>query len=292
MQRGRDDVRVLVRLPLAERSSWRELEDLPIRTPAGQEVPLAEVASFATGRAPAALTRVDRYRTLNITADVDKETINMGALQADLDAELARLVAARAGVSYRLEGEAREQRESFASLTLGLALLLFVIYALLAIPFNSFVQPLIVMSVIPFGAIGAVLGHWLLGLDLTIMSAFGLLALTGVVVNDSLVLVQYVNRRRASGAHDLADCVRTAGVARFRPVMLTPLTTFIGLSPLLLERATQAQFLIPMAVSLGFGVLFATAVTLILVPVNYLVLEDLLALWRRLRGAESLAARS
>jgi len=287
LQRGRDDIRVFVRLPLADRSSWRGLEDLTVRTPSGQQVPLAEIATLTAGVAPTTLTRVDRYRTLNVTADIDKQRVNMVALQRDLGSHLEALTAQYPGTGFRFEGEAREQRESFASLELGLTVLLFVIYALLAIPFNSFVQPLIVMSVIPFGAIGAVIGHWLVGLDLTIMSAFGLLALTGVVVNDSLVLVQFINRHRGQGEADLLASVSAAGVARFRPVLLTSLTTFIGLAPLLLEQSTQAQFLIPMAVSLSFGVMFATFVTLLLVPVNYLILDDCT---RWLRGAPRVRA--
>ena len=163
--------------------------------------------------------------------------------------------------------------------------MLFVIYALLAIPFRSYVQPLIVMSVIPFGAAGAMLGHMIMGMSLTIMSLMGMLALTGVVVNDSLVLVDYINRRRAEGM-PLMEAVSTAGAARLRPVLLTSLTTFAGLTPLIFEKSTQAQFLIPMAVSLGFGILFATFITLLLVPLNYLVLEDLRGSIRRLLGRQ------
>ena len=174
---------------------------------------------------------------------------------------------------HSLEGEAREQRESFGSLGYAILFVLIVIYALLAIPFKSYVQPLLVMSVIPFGIIGAIIGHWILGLDLTMMSLLGLLALSGVVVNDSLVLVDYINKKRLE--MPLMEAVLTSGVARFRPVMLTSLTTFIGLMPLLFEQSTQAQFLIPMAVSMAFGIVFATFITLILIPVNYLLLEKL-----------------
>lgn len=286
IQRGRDDLRVFVRLPMAERTSLRGLEDFEIVTATGQRIPLSHVADLEPGISPSRITRVDRYRTLNVSADVDKATVNMTVLTQELAAFLAEITAPYPEVNYEFEGEAREQRESFGSLKVGLLALLFVIYALLAIPFNSFVQPLIVMSVIPFGLIGAVIGHWLLGMDLTIMSVFGLLALSGVVVNDSLVLVQFINQQRGTDTTSLMASVKAAGVARFRPVMLTSLTTFIGLAPLLLEKATQAQFLIPMAVSLGFGIIFATFVTLILVPVNYIVLEDLRRGWDRLRGGE------
>ena len=281
-----------MRLPLDERTSLRGLEDFEIVTAAGQRIPLSHVADLEPGISPARITRVDRYRTLNVSADVDKATVNMTLLAQELATYLAEITAPYPEVNYEFEGEAREQRESFGSLKIGLVALLFVIYALLAIPFNSFVQPLIVMSVIPYGLIGAVIGHWLLGMDLTIMSVFGLLALSGVVVNDSLVLVQFINQERGASAASLMNSVRAAGVARFRPVMLTSLTTFIGLAPLLLEKATQAQFLIPMAVSLGFGIIFATFVTLVLVPVNYIVLEDLRRGLRRLRGGESAGAEA
>ena len=160
------------------------------------------------------------------------------------------------------------------SLYSGAIFVIFAIYAMMAIPFKSYLQPLIVMSVIPFGLGGALLGHLLMGINLSILSIFGMLALTGVVVNDSLVLVHYVNSRRKENMM-LDDAVRTAGIARFRPIILTSLTTFAGLSPLIVVKRTQAQFLIPMAVSLGFGILFATCITLILIPINYLILEDI-----------------
>ena len=154
-------------------------------------------------------------------------------------------------------------------------------YALMAIPFRSYVQPLIVMSVIPFGLVGAIIGHWLFGEPLSQLSLYGIVALAGIVVNDSLVLVDYINRRRKEGT-SLVDAVRTAGVARFRPIVLTSLPTFAGLTPILLETSLQAQFLIPMAISLSFGVLFATLITLLLVPCIYLVLEDLRNLGRKI----------
>jgi len=279
IQRGREEVRVYVRYPEAERRSLDNLDTMRIRTPAGAEVPFAEVASAEFGRGFAQIRRVDRNRTINVTADVNKETADVEAIKRDIAAFLAEAVPGYAGVNFTLEGEAREQRESFGSLGYGLLFVLFMIYALLAIPFRSYLQPLIVMSVIPFGAAGAMLGHMIMGMSLTIMSLMGMLALTGVVVNDSLVLVDYINKRRAEGM-PLMEAVSTAGIARLRPVLLTSLTTFAGLTPLIFEKSTQAQFLIPMAVSLGFGILFATFITLLLVPLNYLVLEDL----RRLAG--------
>lgn len=273
IQRGRDDVRVMLRFPLDERKSIANLADMLINTPSGGRVPLSHVARLIPGKSPSAINRIDRYRTVNVTADVDKQNTNMTVLNADLHTFLQQLVTKYPGVNYTLEGEAREQNESFGSLATGLVFVFFIIYCLLAIPFKSYLQPIIVMSVIPFGAIGAILGHWLMGMDLTIMSMLGMMALIGVVVNDSLVLVDFINQKRLHGM-TVNDAVLKAGQARFRPVMLTSLTTFIGLMPLLFEKATQAQFLIPMAVSLGFGIMFATFITLLLVPVNYLLVED------------------
>lgn len=277
IQRGRDDVRVMVRLPIEERSAISILEHVLINTPDGKQVPLAHVATLIPGKSPSAINRIDRYRILSITADVDKESANMTVINSDISAYLSELVAQYPGVSYKMEGEAREQRESFGSLGWALLFVFFAIYCLLAIPFKSYWQPIVVMSVIPFGVLGAVFGHWIMATNLTILSLLGMLALIGVVVNDSLVLVDYINKKRAEGLA-LFDAVSTAGAARFRPVMLTSLTTFIGLMPLLFEKSTQAQFLIPMAISLGFGILFATFITLILVPVNYMLLEKATAL--------------
>ncbi len=279
IQRDRDDVDVIVRYPESERRSLDSLERLSIRTGDGAAIPLERVAEVSLGRGFAAIERVDRRRTIDVEAEVNKEAADIEGIKADLTALGKDLESRFPGYRLTLEGEAREQRESFGSLRTGLVLVLLVIYTLLAIPFKSYLQPLLVMVVIPFGVVGGVLGHMLMGMSLSIMSYMGMLALCGVVVNDSLVLVDYVNRRRAEGV-PLIDAVRTAGVARFRAVILTSLTTFFGLVPLIFETSTQAQFLIPMAVSLGFGILFATLVTLVLVPVNYMVLEDI----RRLGG--------
>ena len=272
IQRGRDDVRVMVRLPIEERRSVADLQNILITTPTGGSVPLSHVATLIAGQSPSTINRIDRYRTLNVTADIEKSNTNMTALQADLTEYLDELMQQYPGVDYKLEGEAKEQRESFGSLAWALLFVFFIIYSLLAIPLKSYMQPIIVMSVIPFGMIGAVIGHWVMGMELTIMSLLGMLALIGVVVNDSLVLVDFINKKRSEGGK-IIDAVKLAGAARFRPVMLTSLTTFIGLMPLLFEKATQAQFLIPMAVSLGFGIVFATFITLILVPVNYMLME-------------------
>jgi len=280
IQRGRDDVRVMVRLPYNERNSIAQLKEMLINIPTGGQVPLAHVATLISGKSPSAINRIDRYRTVSVTADIDKNNANMTILQGELKKYLDELITQYPGVAHSLEGEAKEQRKSFSSLQWGLLIVLFVIYGLLAIPFKSFLQPLIVMSIIPFGFIGAMIGHWIMGMNLTIMSLLGMLALVGVVVNDSLVLVDYINKKRQQGMK-LMDAVTIAGTARFRPVMLTSLTTFIGLMPLLFEKSTQAQFLIPMAVSLGFGILFATFITLLLVPVNYVIMDKVINLFKK-----------
>ncbi|TXS94016.1 efflux RND transporter permease subunit [Parahaliea maris] len=283
IQRGRDDIRVLVRLPRSERNNLETLNTLLIDTPQGGRVPLSHVATLTPDKGPSSITRVDGYRVLNITADVQKGEVNMTALQAELSAYLDQLLQQFPGTAYSLEGEAREQRESFGSMQAGLVAVVFVIYCLLALPLRSYTQPLVVMSVIPFGLIGAVLGHWLLGQALTLQSLLGMMALVGVLVNDSLVLVDYCNQKVAAGER-LQNAVITAGVSRFRPVFLTSMTTFLGLLPLLTERATDAQFLIPMAISLGFGILFATLITLFLVPTNLLIAQDISRLLGRARG--------
>ena len=279
VQRGRDDVRVLVRLPAGERRTISTLSELLIATPSGDQVPLANVATLTPGKGPSQISRIDRYRVLNVTAEIDKRTVNMPVLQNSMREYLDDMLLKYPSISYTLEGEAREQAKSFGSLKLGLLLVLFGIYCLLALPLKSYVQPLLVMSIIPFGLIGAVLGHWIMGKNISILSLLGLMALIGVVINDSLVLVDFINQQRRAGV-SVREAIRAAGVRRFRPVILTSLTTFLGLTPLMFDRSTTAQFLIPMAISLGFGILFATLITLLLVPVNFMIAEDVRELLR------------
>ena len=275
IQRGQEDIRVIVRFPIAERRSYDTLSEMLIRTPQGARVPLSHVATLHPGIAPTEIYRVDGERTISVTADVDRERENLTVLMANLDDYVRGLVAQYPSVHYSFEGEAREQRESLQSFMLGIMLVLFLIYCLLALPLRSYAQPLVIIVIIPFGMVGAVIGHWIMGQSaLSMLSIFGLMALMGVMVNDSLVLVDYVNKRVRAG-ESLVQAVLDAGVVRFRPVLLTSLTTFFGLLPLMLDRSTTAQFLIPMAISLGYGILFATAVTLIFVPVNLLILEDI-----------------
>jgi multidrug efflux pump subunit AcrB len=244
-------------------------------------VPFSNVAEARMGKSLPSIRRIDRNRTINVTADADFDVADVPAIQRDLTENvLPGLLTDFPLVSASLEGEAREQRESMHSLQIGVALVLGGIYTILAIVFRSYVQPLLVMSAIPFGFVGAIFGHILMGMDLSILSVWGILALSGIVVNDSLVLVDYVNTRRRDGM-SLLRAVSRAGAARFRPILLTSLTTFAGLVPLLFEKSRQAQFVIPMAISLAFGILFATFITLILVPSLYLMLEDLKHIWAR-----------
>lgn len=290
VQRGRDDVKVMVRWPEADRRSLQDLETLRIRTPAGDEVPLGEVAESSAGRSFSTIARVDRKRALRVSGEIDENdpTASPRAINARLrDEVLPTLVAAFPGLSWAFEGDEKKRSELLLSLAGGFLIALFAIYALMAIPLKSYLQPLLIMTAIPFGVAGAIGGHMLTGYDLSILSLFGVVALAGVVVNDNIVLVDWVNQRRDQHA-TLLEAVRTAGGARLRPILLTSLTTFGGLLPLLLEQSVQARFLVPMAVSLGFGVMFATLVSLVLVPALYLVLDDVhraaAGTWRWLYG--------
>ena len=291
IQRGRDDVRVLVRFPRGERSTIASLNEMLITTPSGAQIPLSNAAEIKPGRGPSEIRRIDGYRVLNVTADADKENTNMTVMMTSMSEFLDGLLVKYPSVTYTLEGEQRRQAETFGSLQIGLIVVLFVIYCLLALPLKSYSLPIVIMSVIPFGIIGAVIGHWIMGQTLTILSLLGFMALIGVSINDSLVLVDYVNQRHRHASEDLYAAVERAGVVRFRPVMLTSLTTFFGLSPLLLDKSSSAQFLIPMAISLGFGILFATLITLILVPTNLLIGDDIRRFLRRhYRGLKAATA--
>jgi multidrug efflux pump subunit AcrB len=274
IQRGRDDVRVMVKYPIEERSHIDSLDSMRIRTTGGAQIPIGNVADVTLGHGFATINRIDRMRVVNVMADIDKDTVNMGRLTADLKKQLAQIGSRYPDVRYSFEGEQREQRESFGSMFYGIIFTLFTIYALLAIPLRSYLQPLVVMMVIPFSIVGAILGHMILGLSLSVMSLLGMIALIGVVVNDSLLLVDWINKHRSEGG-EIKEAVLRAGARRFRPILLTSITTFAGLAPLMLDKSTQAQFLIPMAVSLGFGILYATLLSLILVPAGYIILHDI-----------------
>ncbi|HRS93922.1 MAG TPA: efflux RND transporter permease subunit [Candidatus Latescibacteria bacterium] len=272
-QRGRNEITVRVRLPEPERLSEYDVEQLLIRTPAGRDVPLYEVAEVERGRAFTSIARRDGRRTVTVRASVipEKETNRvLESLQMEV---LPQLVRDFPGLSWSFQGRQATMTESMDSLYRGFLLALLVIYVLLAIPFRSYSQPLIVMTAIPFGIVGALLGHLIMGYSIDLISMMGMVALAGVVVNNALVMIDYANRCRLEGdnAH---DAIHRAGIRRFRPIILSSLTTFCGLVPMIFETSRQARFMIPMAISLGYGILFATAITLILVPCLYLVIED------------------
>ena len=266
IQRGRDEVKVMVRLPNQERNALADLQDMRIRTQTGMQIPLSEVAQASLGYSTSNIQRRDRQRVITVTADVDPEVVSGQQVVSALTSELVpQLQADYPGLRVSFEGEQREQADALSALLRGFMIAMFVIYALLAIPFKSYGQPLVIMAAIPFGIIGAILGHLLLGLQLGILSLFGIVGLSGVVVNDSLVLIDFVNQKRKEGL-PMAEAILVAGKQRFRPILLTSVTTFLGLFPLILEKSVQAQFLIPMAVSLGFGIIFATWIIMLVVP--------------------------
>jgi multidrug efflux pump subunit AcrB len=278
-QRGRNEVTVKVRLPEAERGGEFDIERLLLRTPAGRDVPLMQVAEVWRGRAYTTINRRDGQRTVKVTANVQPigETSRIRTtLGSDILPALAHNIP---GLTYSFEGRQAEMRDSMQSLITSFLVALFAIYALLAIPFGSYIQPLIVMMAIPLGFVGAVLGHLLMGYNLSVMSMMGVVALSGVVINDALVMMDFANRRRREGIEN-AEAIIMAGIRRFRPIMLTTLTTFGGLAPMIFETSRQARFMIPMAISLGFGILFATLITLVFVPCLYLIADDVTALFQ------------
>jgi multidrug efflux pump subunit AcrB len=274
IQRGRDDVRVMVRYPEADRRTLGSLEQMRIRTRDGVEVPFVAIADAKLDRGFATIRRTDRARVVTVTGEVDRTITTPEKILADIQRELPALLSSFPGVTWRLGGEQREHGDAAAGLGRGAVLGLMMIYALLAIPLKSYLQPLIIMSVIPFGAAGAIVGHLIMGWDLVFFSILGIVALSGVVVNASLMLVHNVNRQRAQGI-SFIEAVSTAGIVRFRPIALTSVTTYIGLLPLMFEPDVAARPLIPMAISLGYGVLMASVVTLFLVPCGYVILDDL-----------------
>lgn len=284
IQRGRDDLRVMVRYPRPERESVHSLERMKVRTPEGAEVPFESVAEAAWGRSFSRIERVDRRRVMSVMANADTVRVDMQRLQAQVEAFLRDLQSRHPGVSFSFEGAARDQRESWASLWLGIGMALFALYGLMAIPFQSYLQPLIVIAVIPFCIVGAVLGHWLMGMNLSFFSVLGMLAVAGVAVNNGIILVDFINQRVARGI-PLLEAVREAAQARFRAIILTSATTFVGLIPVMFSRSTQGMFLAPMAISMGWGIIIATLVTLLLVPLNYVVHHRLFVRGRALPHA-------
>ena len=274
IQRGRHDIRVMVRYPQEYRKSIADIENMRIRLADGAEIPFSTVAHVEYGRGYSTIKRAERARVVYVTADVDENAANTDEINKALVGQtLPWLMANYPGLKYDFAGEARERNESFGGMYKAFPIALLAIYGLLAVQFRSYLQPVIVMSAIPFGIVGATIGHIALGFNLGFLSFFGIVALSGVVVNDSLIMIDLINREREEGVA-LTQIVRDSVTKRFRPIMLTTLTTFFGLVPMLSERSLQAQFLKPMAISLAFGVAFATMITLILVPSLYMVLED------------------
>tara|TARA_E500000318_G_scaffold14854_2_gene14678 strand:- start:73746 stop:76874 length:3129 start_codon:yes stop_codon:yes gene_type:complete len=270
--RGTNEIEVRVKLPEDERKDIHHLEDFVVQTPSGAEVPLLDVAEITQGEAFTSINRRDGRRVVNVSMDVEPARTT-GQIITALNREvLPELRASYPGLTWTFEGSDAEMREATSALWSGFGLAMFVIYALLAIAFRSYIQPLIVLSAIPFGIIGAVIGHMLLGYDLSLVSLMGVIALSGVVVNDSLIMIDYANRKR--GDDTPFDAILKAGVRRFRPIFLTTATTFFGLTPIILESSLQAQYIVPMAISLGFGIVFATAIILLPVPCLYLIVED------------------
>jgi multidrug efflux pump subunit AcrB len=286
IQRNRDDVKVMVRYSNQDRSSLSGIEDMRIRTFNGQEIPIEEVAEVEAGRTYSVINRIDRKRTITVISDIDETIGNASVIVAELKTGfLPTFVQRYPGITYDFGGQEKRTSESLDSIKSGYMLAMMGIFLLLASQFRSYIQPVIIMMAIPFGLIGAILGHLVMGIEFTMVSIFGIVALSGIVVNDSLILIDFINRALGEGM-DVKQAVIESGKARFRPVLLTSVTTIAGLFPLLLERSFQAQFLIPMAVSICFGLLAATVLTLLYVPALYLIVQDVINLFSRREDRE------
>ncbi len=287
IQRGKDELKVMVRYPIEERKSIADLENMRIRTPNGDEVPFSSVAEVSFGKGYSSISRLDRERTVTVSADIDQDRVEPQQIIRAVSGEfIPDLLSRYPGVNFGLEGASEEQTEFLVDFGIASIAALFLIYALIAIPLHSYSQPLIIMSVIPFGLIGATIGHIVMGKAISMFSMFGLIALAGVVVNDSLIMVDFINKARTSGV-PLRQAVIESGTARFRSIVLTSFTTAAGLMPILFETSSQAQFVIPTAISISFGIVFATVITLFLIPSLYMLQEDGFAFFRRLRGGPS-----
>ncbi|WP_299729625.1 efflux RND transporter permease subunit [uncultured Endozoicomonas sp.] len=290
IQRGREEVKVMLRYPTEERNDLKDLESVRIRTADGSQVPFFEVASVEASEGTPFIRRTDGKRSLSVSADLDTSKLEASTVVKEVMKELVpELKGKYPTVDIQTGGATQEEQSSMQQLALLTMVALLGIYALIAIPLKSYLQPIIIMGIIPFGLVGAVIGHMLLDLQLSMMSIFGLIALAGVLVNDSLILVDFINKAREQGMQ-LTDAVMNAGRERFRAIVLTSLTTFLGLVPITLEQSLQAQFVIPMAVSLGFGILFGTVITLMLTPALYLMVEDIKQFFRSLFGNQNLAS--
>lgn len=273
--RGKNEISVMVRINEPQRESVNYFNKMKIKTPSGIDVPFNEVADVKRGKAYTSINRRNGKRIVNVTATVEPQSRTTEIITSLQNTFLPTLVANYPGLSYSFEGKQSDLRESVSSLISGLGVALLAIYVLLAIPFRSYMQPLIIMCSIPFGIVGAVIGHLLLGYSLSLMSLFGIVALAGVVVNSALVLIDFANRLRTDKGYTSYTAIMESSMSRFRPILLTTLTTFFGLMPMIFETSRQARFLIPMAISLGFGILFGVFITLVFVPSLYIILEDI-----------------
>jgi len=273
----------MVRLPKEQRESLSTLQALRVRTPAGAEVPLFTVANIDFVKSPTFIERNNKAEAIRIGAEPENKGVDLVRIAKSVTPAIRELLKDHEDQTFVFTGAVAEAEETKKRLIIGFVAMMFALYALLAIPFKSVLQPIYILIVVPFGAIGALLGHILLGITPSDLSLFGMLAMAGVVVNDSLVMVDDINRR-VRGGLSLREAVELSGCRRFRPIFLTSATTFLGLLPLMSDRSLQAQFLIPMAVSLAFGVLFATAITLLLIPCVLMVADDLRHLVTRFTG--------
>lgn len=289
IQRDEEEVRVMIRYPKDQRDSIGNLENMRIRTSSGDEIPFSQVADIKLDRGYASIIRVDGERAITVSAELNTDVIEPTAVLNEVMTNVTPPLLERyPQVNFKLQGSAREQSEGLIALGLGFLFAMACVYALMAIPLKSYSQPIIIMSIIPFGIVGAILGHLITGKDVSVLSICGIIALSGVVVNDSLIMVDFISRARKEGM-SLIDAVTSSGTQRFRAIILTSLTTFFGLVPILLERSLQAQVVIPMATSLAFGILFATIITLILVPTLYVLLDDVK---RVIKGKRQLKAEA
>lgn len=283
IQRGREELKVMVRYPVEERQSVADLENMMIRTPSGVEVPFHSVADVTFGQAYSRITRLNRIRTVTVSGDIDPQIVEPGKVIGEIsDDYIPELLARFPGVDYGLEGSSQEEAELAMNMTVAGVAALFLIYALIAIPLHSYAQPLVIMAVIPFGAIGAIIGHLVMGSALSMFSLFGLIALAGVVVNDSLIMVDFINKAREAGT-PIRQAVIESGTQRFRPIFLTSVTTAAGLAPILFETSLMARLVVPTAISLAYGIVFATVITLFLIPSLYMLQDDGFAWARRVR---------
>jgi multidrug efflux pump subunit AcrB len=275
LQRENDEVKVMLKYPLSERETMATLDNMRIRLSDGTAIPISSVADIKIGKASDQIIRIDRKRSSTISGDADLKVADPNAIMSELRSAggfMDQLKLKYPTIRSASDGVAKEMAELGVSMAKGFAIALLFIYMLMAIPLKSYTQPLIIMMVIPFGITGAIVGHWITGYTMSMISLFGVIALGGVVVNDSLVMVDFINKYRAAG-HTTMEAAMAAGIRRFRAILLTSLTTFFGLVPMLMETSLQAKVIIPMAISLAFGILFATVITLIQIPVWYVILE-------------------